>query len=151
MSSRRALRFLARLGFTTGLLASALPPLAARGPKPVLGPNFLIFDPSMPSQMIQKQIDVVYATPQHNEFGPPRNAILFLPGSYAVDCVIIKSPSSKPHAMSTVRMSVENREQPNSGERFLTESHLGVQALPFREDNRKEDPSRSRCLSHRSS
>ncbi|MGB7609256.1 MAG: coagulation factor 5/8 type domain-containing protein, partial [Candidatus Sulfotelmatobacter sp.] len=51
----------------------------------MLGPNVLIFDPSMPSQMIQKQIDAVYAIQQHNEFGPQRNAILFLPGSYAVD------------------------------------------------------------------
>ncbi len=45
----------------------------------------LIFDPSMPSQAIQKQIDAVYATQQHNEFGPQRNALLFLPGSYSVD------------------------------------------------------------------
>jgi hypothetical protein len=85
MSSGQALRLLARLGFTTGLLASALPALAAKGAKPDFGPNVLIFDPSMPSQMIQKQIDAVYAIQQHNEFGPQRNAILFLPGSYAVD------------------------------------------------------------------
>jgi hypothetical protein len=39
----------------------------------------------MPSQAIQKQIDAVYATQQHNEFGPQRNALLFLPGSYSVD------------------------------------------------------------------
>ena len=85
MSGRRTLRFLARLGFTAGLLAAALPALAAKGTKPVLGPNVLIFDPSMPSQMIQKQIDAVYATQQHNEFGPQRNALLFLPGNYSVD------------------------------------------------------------------
>ena len=35
--------------------------------------------------MIQKQIDAVYAIQQHNEFGPQRNALLFLPGSYSVD------------------------------------------------------------------
>jgi hypothetical protein len=85
MSSGRAVRLLARFGFTTALLASILPVLAAKGAKPALGPNVLIFDPSMPSQMIQKQIDAVYAIQQHNEFGLQRNALLFLPGSYAVD------------------------------------------------------------------
>jgi hypothetical protein len=85
MSSGRAVRLLARFGFTTALLASTLPVLAAKGAKPALGPNVLIFDPSMPSQMIQKQIDAVYAIQQHNEFGLQRNALLFLPGSYAVD------------------------------------------------------------------
>jgi hypothetical protein len=90
MSGKRASRFLVRWGFTAGLLAVALPALAAKGAKPgpgspVLGPNVLIFDPSMPSHMIQKQIDAVYAIQQHNEFGSQRNALLFLPGSYAVD------------------------------------------------------------------
>jgi hypothetical protein len=85
MSSGQALRLLARLGFIVGLLAAALPALAAKGAKPDFGANVLIFDPSMPSQMIQKQIDAVYAIQQHNEFGPQRNALLFLPGSYAVD------------------------------------------------------------------
>jgi hypothetical protein len=85
MSVRRALRLLARLGFTAGLLTAALPSLAAKGAKPVFGPNVMIFDPSMPSQVIQKQIDAVYATQQHNEFGPQRNALLFLPGRYSVD------------------------------------------------------------------
>src|ERR1700688_788708 len=85
MSDRRALRLLKRLGFAAGLLAAALPALAAKGAKPEFGPNVLIFDPSMPAQVIQKQIDAVYATQEHNEFGPQRNALLFLPGSYAVD------------------------------------------------------------------
>jgi hypothetical protein len=85
MSARRALRFLAWLGVTAGLLAAAVPPLAAQGAKPMFGPNVLIFDPTMPPQAIQKQIDAVYAIQQHNEFGPQRNAFLFLPGSYSVD------------------------------------------------------------------
>jgi hypothetical protein len=55
------------LGSAASLLAAALPALAA---KPEFGPNVLILDPSMPSQAIQKQIDAVYATQQHNEFGP---------------------------------------------------------------------------------
>ena len=92
MSGRRALRLLARLGFRAGLLAVALPALAANGAKPVLGPsvfgpNVLIFDPSMPSQMIQKQIDAVYAIKQYNgkDLGHSGMRFLFLPGSYAVD------------------------------------------------------------------
>ncbi|MHB8217457.1 MAG: coagulation factor 5/8 type domain-containing protein [Candidatus Sulfotelmatobacter sp.] len=85
MSDKRARRLLKRWGFTAGLLAAALPALAAKGAKPEFGPNVLIFDPSMPAQVIQKQIDGVYATQRLNEFGPQRNALLFLPGSYAVD------------------------------------------------------------------
>ena len=85
MSGRRAFRLLTRLGFTAGLVAAALPAFAAKSAKPVFGPNVVIFDPSMPLQAIQKQIDAVYAIQQHNEFGPQRNALLFLPGSYSVD------------------------------------------------------------------
>ena len=82
-SSRAGL--LQRLVVTAGLLLVALPTLAAKGAKPELGPNVLIFDPTMPTQAIQKQIDAVYAVQEHNEFGPQRNALFFLPGSYSVD------------------------------------------------------------------
>ena len=53
--------------------------------KPDFGPNVLIFDPSMPTEAIQEQIDKVYSVQQHNEFGSERNALLFLPGDYKVD------------------------------------------------------------------
>jgi hypothetical protein len=85
MSGKSALRLLVRLGFMAGLLAVTPSVLAATGAKPEFGANVLIFDPSMPSQTIQKQIDAVYAIQQHNEFGSQRNALLFLPGSYSVD------------------------------------------------------------------
>src|SRR5438132_11991783 len=85
MFGRRAIGFLGRLGFAAGLLAAALPALAAKGAKPAFGPNVLIFDSSIPSQAIQKQIDAVYSTQEHNEFGPQRNALLFLPGNYSLD------------------------------------------------------------------
>ena len=39
----------------------------------------------MSATEIQKQIDRVYAVQGHNEFGPERNAFLFLPGEYRVD------------------------------------------------------------------
>src|SRR5271168_1576626 len=66
-------------------LTTALPRLAAKGAKPDFGANVMVFDPSMSPQAIQKQINAVYATQEHNEFGPQRNALLFLPGDYAVD------------------------------------------------------------------
>jgi hypothetical protein len=81
MSGWRAIRLLRRVGLTTGLLAAALSALAAKGAKPKFGPNVLIFDPSMPSQAIQEQINAVYAIQQNNESSPQRNALLFLPGS----------------------------------------------------------------------
>ena len=79
------MRLAKRLGFAAVLLAATLPARAAKGAKPEFGPNVLIFDPSMPSQAIQKQIDAVYATEEHNEFSSQRYALLFLPGSYSVD------------------------------------------------------------------
>jgi len=85
MSGRRAVRLLRLLGFTAGLLAAALPAPAAKHAKPEFGPNVLIFDPSMPSQAIQRQIDAAYAVQEHNEFSLQRNALFFLPGSYSVD------------------------------------------------------------------
>jgi hypothetical protein len=52
---------------------------------PDFGPNVLVLDSSMQATAIQAQIDKVYATQQKNEFGPERNALLFLPGEYHVD------------------------------------------------------------------
>jgi len=52
---------------------------------PDLGPNVLVFDPSMPAAKIQAQIDKVYTIQQHSEFGTARYALLFLPGEYHVD------------------------------------------------------------------
>src|SRR3984957_3262959 len=83
MSGRLALRLLSRVGFASALLAVALPAFAAKAAKPEFGPNVLIFDPSMSSSAIQKQIDAGYAIQDHNEFGAHRHAELFLPGSYS--------------------------------------------------------------------
>ncbi|HEY1987056.1 MAG TPA: coagulation factor 5/8 type domain-containing protein [Terracidiphilus sp.] len=52
---------------------------------PDFGPNVMVFNPSMPSDQIQAQIDKVYAVQEHSEFGTGRNAFLFLPGEYHVD------------------------------------------------------------------
>lgn len=66
------------------LLGSAsIHPAAAQTPD--LGPNVLVFRPSMSSASIQKQIDRVYTEQQLSEFGTGRYALLFLPGTYRVD------------------------------------------------------------------
>ena len=70
------------------LLPSAFSAMAASPAKPDLGPNVLIFSPSMPASTMQRQIDDVYRTQQHNEFGSERNALIFLPGSYKLDIPI---------------------------------------------------------------
>jgi len=62
--------------------------MAATAPTPDFGPNVLLFNHNMPSADIQSQIDRIYATQRRNEFGPERNAILFLPGDYTVDVPI---------------------------------------------------------------
>jgi hypothetical protein len=78
-----------RVFLAVGLLTSLIAPAAAASrSQPDLGPNVLIFTPSMPAAEIQQKIDAVYATQQHNEFGPARNALLFAPGNYAVNVPI---------------------------------------------------------------
>ena len=57
-------------------LTTAVPAHAAKAGKPEFGPNVLIFDPSMPPQAIQKQIDAIYALQEHNEFSSQRSALL---------------------------------------------------------------------------
>jgi hypothetical protein len=67
------------------LVAFTSPAIAAGSNKPDLGPNVSVFDPSMPASAIQRRINDIYTTQQHNEFGAERNALLFLPGEYKVD------------------------------------------------------------------
>ena len=62
--------------------------LAASQAKPNFGPNVLVFTPTMSTPAMQQQIDQVYAIQRRNEFGPQRNALLFLPGKYKVDVPI---------------------------------------------------------------
>jgi hypothetical protein len=78
-----------KLAFSLALLAIAIAPARAATPTtPDFGPNVLVFSPTTPAADIQTQIDKVYATQRRNEFGPERNAILFLPGDYRVDVPI---------------------------------------------------------------
>jgi hypothetical protein len=81
------LRQLTTLMLALGVFAASAS-MAAAASKPDFGPNVSIFNPSMPAVAIQAQINAIYAVQQHNEFGPQRNALLFLPGSYRVDVPI---------------------------------------------------------------
>ena len=76
-----------RVALALGVLALAACAAGAQKQEkaPDFGPNILVFNPSMPSAGVQTQIDRVYATQQHSEFGAGRYALLFLPGGYKVD------------------------------------------------------------------
>ena len=84
MTTRKIAGFGLLLGIFTGIGV----PVIAQQSKPDFGPNVQVFNPSMPAKDIQAQIDKVYAVQQRNEFGPERNALLFLPGEYKVDVPI---------------------------------------------------------------
>jgi hypothetical protein len=66
-------------------LAVASPKSPSAGNNPDLGPNVLIFTPSMPREAMQAQIDHAYSIERQNEFGTVRYAFLFLPGEYHLD------------------------------------------------------------------
>lgn len=50
-----------------------------------LGPNVIVFDPSMPVSEIQAKVDTVNAQQIDNEMGSERYALLFKPGVYGTD------------------------------------------------------------------
>ncbi len=65
-------------------LAGAVAPLAAQK-APDLGPNVILFDPSMPAALVQQRLDSIYQRQVRAEFGEERYALLFEPGTYAFD------------------------------------------------------------------
>ena len=75
-------------GATTLLLAAALSGLAQTGAgaapagDPDLGPNVIVFDPSMPTGQIQATVDRIADQQVDDEMGSNRYALLFKPGSY---------------------------------------------------------------------
>jgi hypothetical protein len=64
------------------VLTAAYPGPRADAASPDLGPNVLVFDPSMPTSEIQAAADAVYAQQVDNEMGSQRYALLFEPGTY---------------------------------------------------------------------
>jgi hypothetical protein len=65
----------------TGLGVAPAPAATAAG-NPDLGPNVMVFDPTMPTSDIQAAVDSIYAQQVNNEMGSLRYALLFKPGSY---------------------------------------------------------------------
>src|SRR5438477_3387430 len=55
---------------------------AVAAPGPDLGPNVIVFDPSMPTSQIQAAVDAIAAQQVPNQFGSQRYALLFKPGTY---------------------------------------------------------------------
>jgi hypothetical protein len=49
---------------------------------PSLGPNVIVFDPSMPQSAIQSTLNAIATQQVPNQFGSQRYAILFKPGTY---------------------------------------------------------------------
>ncbi|MFB8245698.1 RICIN domain-containing protein [Streptomyces sp. NPDC055952] len=50
-----------------------------------LGPNVVVFDPSMPSSTIQSRLDSIFRQQETNQFGSQRYAVMFKPGTYSND------------------------------------------------------------------
>jgi F5/8 type C domain len=76
---------------TTTPTASPTPTATSPSPTPTgtlpgggpLGPNVIVFDPSMSMTSIQSQLDTVFNQQQTNQFGTARYELLFKPGSYS--------------------------------------------------------------------
>ncbi len=58
--------------------AAASPPVTSLD----LGPNVIVFDPSMPTAQIQAKVDAIRDLQINNEMGTDRYALLFKPGTY---------------------------------------------------------------------
>src|SRR5256885_9688322 len=74
-------------GRVAAVLALAFVALAFGGsavaaPGPDLGPNVIVFDPSMPTSQIQATVDAISAQQVPNQFGTERYALLVKPGTY---------------------------------------------------------------------
>ncbi|MFE6485948.1 RICIN domain-containing protein, partial [Streptomyces sp. NPDC057757] len=50
-----------------------------------LGPNVVVFDPSMPAATIQSRLNSIFQQQQTNQFGSQRYSVLFKPGTYSND------------------------------------------------------------------
>ncbi|MFG3009243.1 RICIN domain-containing protein [Streptomyces cinerochromogenes] len=60
-------------------------PVTQSASNPDLGPNVVVFDPSMSSSTIQGRLDTIFKQQETNQFGSQRYAVLFKPGAYNAD------------------------------------------------------------------
>jgi len=65
--------------------ASEAPDASVPVGAPGLGPNVIVFDPTMPVADIRATADAIYARQVDNEMGTDRYALLFKPGTYGTD------------------------------------------------------------------
>ena len=75
----------AAVALALGVVAIAFGGSAAAASGPDLGPNVIVFDPSMSTDEIQAQVDAIANQQVSNEFGTQRYALLFEPGTYGTD------------------------------------------------------------------
>jgi hypothetical protein len=66
-------------GLGATAVAHAAPPPSGT---PNLGPNVIIFDPTMPQATIQSKLDALATQQVPNQFGDQRYSVLFKPGTY---------------------------------------------------------------------
>jgi len=70
-------------GLAAGSVAQASPHDSWLGTStPDLGPNVIVFDPSMPQADIQAKVDAIATQQVSNEMGSERYSLLFKPGTY---------------------------------------------------------------------
>ncbi|MGW2772379.1 RICIN domain-containing protein [Streptomyces olivaceoviridis] len=60
-------------------------PVTQSASNPDLGPNVVVFDPSMSSSTVQGKLDTIFKQQETNQFGSQRYAVLFKPGAYNAD------------------------------------------------------------------
>ncbi|MEA5364487.1 RICIN domain-containing protein [Amycolatopsis sp., V23-08] len=68
--------------FTLTPVGGTTPPTSGQ---PDLGPNVVIFDPSMSSSSIQSRLNSIFSQQERNQFGSQRYAVMFKPGTYSND------------------------------------------------------------------
>ena len=78
--TRRPLVFVSAV--LVSVLAGVLHVSGAAAAPPDLGPNVIVFDPTMTTAQIQATVDQVSSQQLSNQFGPQRYALLFEPGTY---------------------------------------------------------------------
>ena len=66
----------------TGFVGAALPAAASASSGPNLGPNVIVFNPSMQQATIQSDLNAIAEQQVPNQFGTQRYAIFFEPGTY---------------------------------------------------------------------
>src|SRR6185295_6497599 len=76
------------VGAAPGPSASTAGPTTPPITAPDLGPNVSIFDPTTPVATIQNRLNAVFRQQERSQFSTARSALLFKPGTYAVDANI---------------------------------------------------------------